>query len=338
MNPEWRLHSIQRITSRPEKHRAFTDLIRWRGRYYLSFREATSHLSYDGRLVLLSSANLVDWNREELAGDADLRDAKFLAVGDALHLYGFERTPETTCVKYAVLGSTGSIDAHGAIAGTTGLAFWRPKLIHGRYYCSGYRVTSEPSPDGHVDSEALLFTSDNAIDWEQSAAILRGEEATETELLELSERRMAAFIRRDGPRFPTLSVGISAPPYSEWMTGDSGRIIHAVAACWWRGQVVVVGRYMREPFPDRVNSPNLSAVLCEQLNRNIRTNIWTWDEVHGFQLRLELPSQGDCSYAGIWPDEDRLAISYYSQHELLEHNSQYNTLDGGAEVFIAEIR
>jgi len=38
-------------------HNAFTDLYRWKDRWYCSFREGTAHASYDGAARLLGSAD-----------------------------------------------------------------------------------------------------------------------------------------------------------------------------------------------------------------------------------------------------------------------------------------
>ncbi len=58
---------------------AFTDLINYNGAYYCVFREASSHISYDGRLRVIKSANGINWNSFSLLSlpDKDLRDPHF---------------------------------------------------------------------------------------------------------------------------------------------------------------------------------------------------------------------------------------------------------------------
>src|SRR5437773_1087890 len=42
-------------------HNAFTDLVRWRGNWYCTFREADAHVGGDGKLRVLTSADGRTW-------------------------------------------------------------------------------------------------------------------------------------------------------------------------------------------------------------------------------------------------------------------------------------
>lgn len=329
---------LERITGRPEQHCAFTDMAYWNGKYYVSFREASSHLSMDGRLVIMSSPDLKSWHKEYFANVADLRDAKFLVVPEGLLMFGWARTndPDSDCEYICLIDKetlTVAKSSKAEIAARN--VFWRPKRVSNKYYVATYTCTSAAQPNGHVDSEAWLFSSDDALHWERVSRIL-GQEATETEILPGNNGDMIAFIRQDGPYYPTMAIGISKPPFTDWQIIDSGKIIHAAAACHWQDRIIVVGRYMKEPFPNRIPGDE-NPPQGEALNRNIRTMIWSWSIENGFEELLELPSQGDCSYAGIVPEKDRLVISYYSQHELIARDPGFNTMDGGAEVFVATV-
>src|SRR5262245_31157840 len=57
-------------------HNAFTDLIRWRGKWYCVFREAAGHVGGDGKLRVLESSDGKSWNPVGLVEEAgiDLRD------------------------------------------------------------------------------------------------------------------------------------------------------------------------------------------------------------------------------------------------------------------------
>src|SRR5262245_58840774 len=48
------LVSVKKIWDQ-SKHNAFTDLIRWRGKWYCTFREADAHVGGDGKLRVLES-------------------------------------------------------------------------------------------------------------------------------------------------------------------------------------------------------------------------------------------------------------------------------------------
>ncbi len=65
-------------------HNAFSDLVRWRGRFYCSFREGTAHGSYDGAARILVSDDGEDWEPLVRFADEglDLRDPKLCALPD----------------------------------------------------------------------------------------------------------------------------------------------------------------------------------------------------------------------------------------------------------------
>ena len=336
-----KLETVQRVTPRPVKHRAFTDLINWCGRYYLTFREATDHMSYDGSPVVMWSTDLQEWQRVEWSDDRDLRNGKFLDAGDRLFLYGAHRIAKGSGGHHvASIGTDGTLLRTEPISITSGSP-WRPKRIGSKIWVATYRGTAPPEPDGHVDHEAWLECSDDGLNWQPVSLILRGQEATEVEILpDSDDGNLLAFIRRDGPRYPTLAMGVARPPFTEWQITETDKIIHAVAACHWQGRIIVVGRYMDQMFPNRFpnDEDTFDVSLGERLNRKICTKVWSWSAEGGFEDLLTLPSQGDCSYAGIVPEQDRLVISYYSQHELIAEDPDFSTLQGGAEVFVCTVR
>src|SRR5947207_15453553 len=66
------------------KHNAFTDLIRWRDKWYCTFREADAHVGGDGQIRVLESAEGDKWQSAALIGEAgiDLRDPKLSITPD----------------------------------------------------------------------------------------------------------------------------------------------------------------------------------------------------------------------------------------------------------------
>src|SRR5689334_11570692 len=65
-------------------HNAFTDLIRFNDRWLCVFREGKTHVSSDGTLRVLGSADGQTWTSEALVtlAGADLRDAKITLTPD----------------------------------------------------------------------------------------------------------------------------------------------------------------------------------------------------------------------------------------------------------------
>src|SRR4051794_25898159 len=77
------LISVRKIWDRGA-HNAFTDLIRWRGRWYCGFREADAHVGGDGKLRLLESADGQTWEPVAVIAEEgiDLRDPKLSVTPD----------------------------------------------------------------------------------------------------------------------------------------------------------------------------------------------------------------------------------------------------------------
>src|SRR5687767_15208252 len=66
------------------KHNAFTDLIRWHGKWYCTFREADGHVGGDGKLRVLETADGKHWESAALVAEQgiDLRDPKLSVAPD----------------------------------------------------------------------------------------------------------------------------------------------------------------------------------------------------------------------------------------------------------------
>src|SRR3954452_17349812 len=60
------------------RHNAFTDLIRYKDRWFCTFREGAAHVSPDGALRILTSTDGKEWQSAALvrSATADLRDPK----------------------------------------------------------------------------------------------------------------------------------------------------------------------------------------------------------------------------------------------------------------------
>src|SRR5437870_6019997 len=66
------------------RHNAFTDLVRWRGKWYCTFREADAHVGGDGKLRALESADGKAWAPVGLVAEEgiDLRDPHLSVTPD----------------------------------------------------------------------------------------------------------------------------------------------------------------------------------------------------------------------------------------------------------------
>src|SRR5262245_27133713 len=65
-------------------HNAFTDLVRFRDRWYCTFTEGDDHVGGDGRIRVLTSTDGETWTSAALVGETgiDLRDPKLSIMPD----------------------------------------------------------------------------------------------------------------------------------------------------------------------------------------------------------------------------------------------------------------
>lgn len=130
------------------QHNAFTDLVKWRGGYYLVFRSGERHIAPPhGKIVLLKSADLTNWEEAAVFDTTgDDRDAKLLAAPDKLIVYYLQ------CVN-------GASRMH-AVYTTDGLKWSEPVRC-----CSDNYVVWRPkkAPDGlyYAASDSLRLSGDN---------------------------------------------------------------------------------------------------------------------------------------------------------------------------------
>ena len=90
--PKAELVEVRRIWDQAP-HNAFTDLVRYQGRWYCVFREGQGHVSPDGALRVITSSDGQSWKSAALitSDNSDLRDAKITVTPDGqLMLSGAE--------------------------------------------------------------------------------------------------------------------------------------------------------------------------------------------------------------------------------------------------------
>ena len=77
------LVSVRKIWDKAP-HNAFTDLVRWQGRFYCAFREGKGHAGDIGKLRIISSAEGQRWETSGLLKmeGVDLRDAALSVTPD----------------------------------------------------------------------------------------------------------------------------------------------------------------------------------------------------------------------------------------------------------------
>ncbi|MEH1165945.1 sialidase family protein [Micromonospora sp. CPCC 205539] len=274
-------------------HNAFTDLIRYAGRWFCAFREARTHLSDDGVIRVLTSTDGRSWASAATVRQdgVDLRDPHFVLRPDGrLQLLAAAATGETTKTFHTVTALSVNGHAWGdpVPVGEPGVWVWQAAWHDDVMYGVGY-ATRDPR-------YARLYRSDDGINLQPwVSTMFEGGYPNESGLVFDPDGTAHCLLRRDGDD-ATAQLGRALPPYRDWTWTDLG---------------VQVGGPTLLRLPD---GRLLAGVRL--LDDAVRTAICAVDPEHGELTELvALPSGGDTSYPGlVWHDE-ALWVSYYSSHE-----------------------
>ena len=306
------------------RHNAFTDLIRWRDKWYLTFREGDAHVGGDGRLRVLESADGKTWASAALVAEEgiDLRDPKLsvtpdgrlmIAAGGSVYkgttLLG--RQPRVTFSK------DGREWTPPQRVLTEGEWLWRVTWHDGTAYGVSYNAGERKSPaakdaattgkvePGPADWKLKLVKSTDGAAYDLVTHLDVPGYPNETTLRFLPDGEMIALVRREaGSKFAW--VGRSKPPYTDWT---------------WKETKHQVGG------PNLIRLPDGSLwAVGRTYPGGAKTAVATMTADGGYEPVLTLPSGGDTSYAGLVWHGGLLWVSYYSSHE------------GKSAIYLAKVR
>jgi len=277
-------------------HNAFTDLVRFKDRWYCVFREGKGHVSPDGALRVITSVDGNEWESAALitSENSDLRDAKITVTpAGQLMLSGAEAVHNPTTHTHQSLvwfsddGRTWS-DKHEV--GDPNNWLWRITWHKDVAYGFGYGC-------GDATKGIRLFKSDDGKSFTTliEKSNVEGTYPNESALVFLPDDTCYCLLRQDGKPNSGF-LGTSHPPYTEWS---------------WKELGVRIGG------PQMIRLPDGRFVAVVRLyDAPVRTSVcWVHPEKGTLTEAIKLPSGGDTSYAGVvWHDE-MLWISYYSSHE-----------------------
>ena len=304
--PRVRVTNVRRAFHNGE-HNAFTDLCRFQGRYYLTFRSCPEGhgVHPSASIVVLASADAIAWSKvaQFSVAQRDTRDPHFLVFQGKLFVY----TGTWYCgdgppkvlhynkhLGYAVWSTDGRL-WHGPrmLEGTYGHYIWRAAEFDGKAYLCGRRkreFVETPRSDRESVESALLESEDGLV-W-RTRSLFQKTRGDETAFLFERDGSLLAVSRRgSGP----AQLGRAVAPYDEWRRSELDRYIGGPLLARWGGRYVVGGRRNTERGP--------RTSLC-------------W--LHGDTLAefAALPSGGDNSYPGwIGRSPTRALVSWYSSHE-----------------------
>lgn len=278
-------------------HNAFTDLIRFKGRWYCVFREGQKHVSPDGALRVITSVDGTQWKSSALitSETSDLRDAKITVTPDGrLMLAGAEAINTPTTHRHQSLvwfSADGQKWSQKGEVGDHDNWLWRITWHKGKAYGFGYGCRKDnrwlrlfKSSDGHK-FETLI-----------DKVAVEGTYPNETSMVFLPDDTCYCLLRQDGRPINSGYLGTSHPPYTEWN---------------WKKLGVRIGG------PHMLRLPDGRFVAVVRLyDGKQRTSLCWLDPENGkLTEALKLPSGGDTSYAGMVWHDGLLWISYYSSHE-----------------------
>lgn len=322
--PHVEITSVRRVFDNGE-HNAFTDLVRFRDRLYLTFRSCPEGHSVfpTSSIIILTSADGDEWEQVHRFSvpKRDTRDPHFVVFNDRLFVY----TGTWYCgdgppahrdlnehLGYAAWSKDGT-DWHSPIMleGTYGHYVWRAAAYGGKVYLCGRRkreFVRIPTPEDDPAVESALLESDDGLIFRFHGRF-QEEFGDETAFLFLEDGDLLAVARSGGGRNAQLIR--STPPYTEFVRSDLGRYIGGPLIKRWGEHFIVGGRKTIGPA---------------------KTSLY-WLTDGALQEFAELPSGGDNSYPGfVTLDSDRALVSYYSSHE---RDDSGGTITA---IYLAELR
>lgn len=305
--PEIKVRSVRRLFDNGE-HNAFTDLVRFRGEIYLTFRSCPDgHMVHPtSSIIIMKSSDGQEWRQMHsfAVEKRDVRDPHFLVFRDRLFVYTGtwycgEKSPEreeydvNKHLGFAVWTTDGEQWSDPVmLEGTYGHYIWRAATFGGKAYLCGRRkhLFAEEPTDREILESAML-ESENGLVW-KTRALFQEHMGDETAFLFKQDGSVIGVSRRG--RGPAELVR-SRPPFKDWERKDLDRYIGGPLLVKWNGLYLVGGRKVVDGVPS--------------------TCLYWLDNGRLVQA-AQLPSGGDNSYPGfVQTAPSRALLSYYSSHE-----------------------
>lgn len=296
-----------------EEYSAFTDLIRFNGYFYCSFRVGTGHVGgEDGKIRIIRSRDGQKWRTVALMEKEgiDLRDPKLSVTPDG-HIMviiggsvykGKELTDRIPHVsfsnksgkKFSEPKAVAVIDNTSEMNSWIWRVIWKDSIGYGM----DYQTNKEDQWDLYLtktkDGKSFRKVSQIPVDGLPNEATIRFGKDNE----------MYILIRREGgSKMGWLAK--SFPPYTSWDFTELDFQMGGPNFLFLNDSELIIGtrNYIGDPK---------THLLVTDLKGKVRKTI-------------ELPSGGDTSYPGMLIYDDFLWVSYYSSHE------------GNSQIYLSKI-
>lgn len=286
-------------------HNAFTDLIRFRDRWFCAFREGQAHVSPDGAIRILTSIDGVAWeSAARIASPTeDLRDSKLSIRPDGrlmLLAAAALRPPAVGSHQTDAWSSADGREWGSAVpVGERDVWLWRATWHEGRALAVGYGTGKSQFARLYTSREGEAF--DVAV-----PTLFEGGYPNEAGLAFLTDGTALCLLRRDGSD-KLAQLGRARPPYTDWSWAGLGRRIGGPALLQVPDGRIIAGVRLMEPAAR-------TAICRVDLDANRLVEL------------VALPSGGDTSYPGLVFHDGLLWVSYYDSRE------------GKASIYLARIK
>lgn len=325
--PKVSVASVRRVFHNGE-HNAFTDLCRFRGQLYLTFRSCPDgHMVHPtASIIVLRSADGEQWEPVHRFRVAlrDTRDPHFLVFRERLFVYtGTWYSGKTTLPRdeydmnkhlgYAAWSDDGTKwQSPVMLEGTFGHYIWRAAAHGDKAYLCGRRkpefeVTARGEP---ANVQSVMLESDDGLIWRKKA-YFQETVGDETAFLFESDGSVLGVGRHGLGKEAQLLR--SKPPYVTWERKSLDWPIGGPLLTKWGERYLVGGRKTTKEAGPKTS---LSWLVNDRLVEF-----------------AEFPSGGDTSYPGfVEMSPTRALVSYYSSHERDEKGQPITA------IYLADLR
>lgn len=329
--PAVEVTNVRRVFHNGE-HNAFTDLIRWQGKFWLTFRSCPSGHGVDSAasIIVLSSEDAKTWKQVHrfAVPDRDTRDPHFLDFKGRLFIYTGtwwsgggplprEKYDLNKHLGYAAWTADGKTwEGPRQLEGTYGHYIWRAAAHGGTAYLCARRKRAysenESGAGGTPIVESALLESEDGLLW-RFRSFFQETLGNETAFQFTGDGSILAVSRAPGQK---AQVARSRPPYLEWDRLELPHHVGGPLLAKWGDRWLVGGR--RSGGADG-EGPKTALYW-----------LGTDDALHQF---ADLPSGGDNSYPGfVELSPTQGLISWYSSHEKDEAGSPMTA------IYLADLR
>ena len=284
-NPQ--ILSVERIWDRGA-YNSFTDLIRFRDRWYCTFREGTTHGDDNGSVRVIVSSDGSRWESTGFVTEpgTDLRDPKLSLMPDG-RLMLIMGGSKQEFGRYWTRSPRVSFSADGAQWSTPQRVLaedhwlWRVTWHKGIGYCLS------KLNEGRRTRRGFLYTTTDGLEWNYVTEFMAAG-ISETTLRFMPDDEMIALVR---PGW----IGRSRPPYKWW---QFHKMKYAIGG------------------PNFIRLPDGGLwASARRYHEDGATTVLARMTPESYEPVLTLPSGGDTSNPGMVWHDNLLWMSYYSSHE-----------------------